>query len=208
MLTQLPHAIGRRVTVRDAPLGQLPERIGRQRCWRVARPVHHHGGVRQQEWKDQCVEVFGQFRAVLQNNDFAGPGIVAQPQLPVQLSLDVIVLYEGDDAAGMLATRSVSGLNRGLNIGMACINHQGEDAGQRHCPTLFTFVDEPPVDVSNGCVVHVDNHGRLQLCPSRRTISSAESGPQVPARYGSGFPLLAQYSMTGSRISHDNSTSR
>ena len=126
----------------------------------------------------------------------------------MQLSLDVIVLYEGDDAAGMLPTRSVCGLNRGLNIGVACINHQAEDAGQRHCPTLFTFVDEPPVDVSNGCVVHVDNHGRLQLCPSRRTISSAESGPQVPARYGSGFPLLAQYSMTGSRISHDNSTSR
>src|SRR5690606_38416557 len=53
----------------------------------------------------------------------------------------------------------------------------------------------------------VDDHGRRHVLPSRASISSAESGPHVPERYGSGLPLASQNSVTGSRICHESSTS-
>src|SRR5512133_3984440 len=53
-----------------------------------------------------------------------------------------------------------------------------------------------------------DHYGRLQLKPSRASMTSALLGPHDPGSYGSGCSgKLAQKSSTGSKISQESSTS-
>ena len=68
-------------------------------------------------------------------------------------------------------------------------------------------LDQRRGDRAGGGVGEVDDHGRLQVRPSRASISLAACGPQVPAGYCSGWPCAAQYSSIGSRIRQDSSTS-
>src|ERR1700712_1833630 len=56
-------------------------------------------------------------------------------------------------------------------------------------------------------VAFADHYGLRHSRPVRWSISNAESGPQLPASYGSGLPCDAQYSNAGSKIFQDNSTS-
>ena len=69
---------------------------------------------------------------------------------------------------------------------------QGQHPAERDRAALFAQRDDLLVDDVGRGVGQVDDHGRLHSRPERRNISKAESGPQLPASYGSGLPCDAQ----------------
>ena len=72
------------------------------------------------------------------------------------------------------------------------VDDEREHAAEGHHAALVALLHEALVDVARRGVGEVDDHGCLQVRPSRAIISSAEAGPHEPAGYGSGLPCLCQ----------------
>ena len=105
-----------------------------------------------------------------------------------------------DDAHRVLARGVVGGLDGLLLVAGRGRDHEGQHAAEGDDAALLADLDERLRDRARRGVGQVDDHGRLQVRPSRARSSSAELGPQVPGRYCSGWPCVAQNSSIGSRI--------
>ena len=100
----------------------------------------------------------------------------------------------------MLAGGVVGRLDGLLLLAEAGRDDEGQHAAESDGAALLADLDERLRDLAGGGVGQIDDHGRLQVRPSRASSSSAELGPQVPGRYCSGWPCVAQNSSIGSRI--------
>src|SRR6185312_9592527 len=204
--------IALRRSIRDSALGDAPERRLRGHRRRLTGPPGHDGSIRQQQPGDEPLLVGGGVSIGLQHDDLARAGIAAHADLGIQARRVTIALPFGlrrddDDAHRVLARSVVRGLDRLLFVTERGRDDEGEHAAEGDFAALLANLDERLRDVAARGVRQVDDHGRLQFRPSRVRSSSADAGPQVPGRYCSGCPRVAQYSSIGSRIFQLSSTS-
>ena len=117
-----------------------------------------------------------------QDDDLAGPGVTADPYLGVEPAGAVLLTADqGDDPAGMLAAGVVGPLDRFLGLALVDDDHHGEHPTQGHGANVVAQLDQILVDGSRRSPGQIDDHGFLQVRPSRRIMSSAHSGPHPPA---------------------------
>ena len=115
------------------------------------------------------------------HDDLARPRIPADTHLGVQPGRATgVAPGQHDDAAGMLPAGVVGGLDRPLGDPVLRDDDQRQHASQGHRPAGLTQVDDGLADRLGACRRQVDDHGRLQVRPSRAIIASAPAGPQLP----------------------------
>ena len=170
---------GRRVG--DPALGQRPERVVRRVVRRLGRPPDRDGGVGQQQRQHHRLGVPHDLALEPDQRGLATPA-AAGGDGRVDLGLAPAVAEDhAEHPRRVLARGPLGGLHRGLGVVV------GHDDDQRHHhahgrgPGAGPGPDELGGDRGGVGVLELElGHGRLQVRPSRASILSADSGPQVP----------------------------
>ena len=143
-------------------------------------PPHHRGGGQQQGDHD-AVAVPREGAVQPQDDHLAGPGVTADPDLGVETAgATLVAADQGDDAAGMLTARVLRRLDRLVGLGLVDDDDQGEHPSERHGAHVVAQPDQLLADGGRGGAGQVDDHGFLQVRPSRRIMSPALAGPHPP----------------------------
>ena len=168
--------------VGDSALRHLPNRRLGHVQWGMPRPPRHHGGVGQQQRDQDRVAVVGQSAEQTQDNHLAGPGVAADPDLGVEpAGTSLAAADQGDDPAGMLTAGVVGRLDRFLGLSLVHDDYQGQHPAQCHGANVVPQLDQVLVHCGRGGAGKINDHGFLQVRPSRAIMASAHCGPHPPA---------------------------
>ncbi len=201
------------VQVGDPPLCQRAQRVLGGVLRRVHRPPHDDRGVRQQQRQHHRVGVVGHLAVHAQDDGLAGTGVGAHPEFGVEVGAGAVARGAGvpldDDqrARGVLVRGLLGRLDRVVGVLLVRDDDHRQDHAHGRRADRAAALHQRLVDLACRGVGQVDLHGLRQLRPSRASISSASSGPQLPDAYCAGAPCVSQYSSMGSRIFQDSSTS-
>ena len=200
--------------IRDTAARHRAQQVGGQVRRRLVRPPGHHRRVRHQQWNHQRIRVMHQTAERTQHDDLARAGVGAEPHFRVEERVRLTVI---GIRASILRLNSGRWRSPGRGArGWRC------SPLRDHAPATASFVEISSVstrpkaasprsscsssifaEISRVSVfLHGNDHGILQRCPSRASISTASCGPHVPERYGCGWPSVDQNSSIGSRICH------
>ena len=174
-------------SIGDAALRDPAERGGGCHVGRRSRPPHHHRGVRQEEPGDESLLVLVHVSIGLEHDDLTRARVPADADLRVEAGVVPVVGVVGrgrddDDPHRMFTGGVVRRLDRVLLVAEGRRDDEGQHAAEGHGATLLADAHERLRDAARGRVGQVDDHGRLQVRPSRASSSSADEGPHVPGR--------------------------
>ena len=168
--------------VGDAALGHRAEHVMDGGGRGVLRPPGDDRRIGQQQRHDQGVQGPQHVSAGLEDHDLAGARVPAHADLRVEAGgLGVRIGVHHDDPRGMLVARGDSGLERLLDV-LGRDDDQGEDPADGVLAEGLPHLGHGLVDRGRGGVGQGGDHGRLQVRPSRASMSCAVSGPQEPGR--------------------------
>ena len=169
--------------VGDAALGHGAQHVVHGGGRRRLRPPGDDRRVGQQQRHDQGVQRDHAVPAGAQDDDLAGAGVAAHADLRVEAGALRLGVHVHDDHAGGVLVGGVDGRVERLVDGLA-----GRDDDEREDPADGVRAEGLPHvghllgDGRGGGVLQGGDHGRLQVRPSRASISCAVSGPQEPGR--------------------------
>ena len=177
------HRIRRMHGIGDATACHGTQQIVRQVRRSFVWPPGHHRSVRYQQWNHQRVRVVNQPANRTQHDDFARAGIGTESHFSIEEGAFLTIFHihvslarvrcNGNHTAGMFTAGVVRDFQIMFQRCFIRGDQQCEHATQSRFTTLLVQFVDFRRNLTGFGVLHGNDHGILQRCPSRASISTA-----------------------------------